>query len=308
MQQKPQDSIKYDDLRDDFVKELVNHYRHNKHQFVRGTTKLTDSIDLYLKGDQSETEWNSLLQVAENNIYNNVFDAFQNVGSGTIGDAYTLFEHDKKNRRIVLTDNTNLILENTEFIQDISAENQSRWNIVEEAWRSGLTPNLLVYDKDENTFYSESKQHERIGLRSAVDVLMPYQKGRCFYCNTSLDRYSDSQNDSFPDVDHFLPFAMMNQHKSITVNPNGVWNLVITCKQCNRGKDGKFDSIPDSQYFSKLLARNLLFVEEHKHSLRNSILLSLNAVDKQSVKSTMLGIYNVFKMIRGWKPKEFIYE
>ena len=126
---------------------------------------------------------------------------------------------------------------------------------------------MLVYDKDENIFYSESK-YQRVGLRSAVDILMPYQKGDCFYCNRQLDRQSDSQNDSFPDVDHFYPFSLFNNQNMIAANPNGVWNLVIACKSCNRGGDGKFDAPPDRLYFRKLLERNLLFVEEHKHSLK----------------------------------------
>ena len=294
--------VKYDDLRDEFVKELLAHYEKNPHQFSRESTKLTQAMGVYLKTSQNETDWNTLLTVAENSIYNNVFDAFQNVGNGTINKEYQLFEHDKKNKKLVLTDNVNLILEDNELKETIHNENQSRWNIVEEAWRAGLAPNMLDYNEDDKTFYSVSDNYPRIGLRSAVDVLMPYQKGHCFYCNRKMSSFVSSQDDAFPDVDHFLPYSMLNNN-DLNVNPNGVWNLVIACKSCNRGADGKFDEPPKEMYYKKLKLRNLLFVEEHKHSLRNSILLSLNVANKQQLSEKMDNIYSNFRMIKGWKPR-----
>ncbi len=305
LKQKPQDAIRYDDLRDGFVEEFINHYEHNPHQFNQGTTKFTQAIDAYIKSDRSISDWTGLIDVAEQSIYNNVFDAFQNVGSGTIDTPYLLFEHDKKNKTLILTDNTNAMLENPKLVQETSLENQSRWNIVEEAWRSQLSPNLLEYSEVDNTFYSINGL-VRVGLRSAVDVLLPYQKGKCFYCNRPLNRFADSQEDDFPDVDHFLPFSLLSTEILNGANRNGVWNLVIACKSCNRGERGKFNAPPDTEFFNALLSRNLLYVEEHKHSLRNSILLSLNVTDKAEVRSKMKQMHSNFKMIRGWKPEEYI--
>jgi len=303
LKQKSQNAIRYDDLRDDFVTEFIKHYEHNPHQFNQGATKFTQAIDGYLKSDRSSSDWTGLIDVAEQSIYNNVFDAFQNVGSGTIDTPYLLFEHNKKNKTLILTDNTNSILENPELVQEISLENQSRWNVVEEAWRSQLSPNLLEYSEVDNTFYSINELG-RVGLRSAVDVLLPYQKGKCFYCKRPLNRFTKPQEDNFPDVDHFLPFSLLSSEILSGANRNGVWNLVIACKSCNRGEQGKFSAPPDAEFFNKLLSRNLLYVEEHKHSLRNSILLSLNVMNKNEVRSKMKLLHSQFKMFKGWKPKD----
>jgi hypothetical protein len=299
----PVNEIKYDDLRDDFMKELVSHYNENRHQFKSGPTKLTQAMDHYLKGSQSESEWHELLTVAERNIYNNVFDAFQNVGQGTINKEFMLFEHDRKRRKLVVTDNTNMILNNDHAKQIIARENQSRWELVEEAWKAGLSPNLLEYDKDRETFVSITP-NSRVNLRSAVDVLLPYQKGRCFYCNRPINRFAQNLEEDFPDVDHFMPLTFLEKWDTAGASPNGVWNLVVSCLECNRGTLGKFTSPPSVKYFNKLKDRNLLFTEEHKHSLRNSILLSMNVDNKPQVGAKMEQIYRLFEHLKGWEPHQ----
>ena len=45
------------------------------------------------------------------------------------------------------------------------------------------------------------------------------------------------------------------------MNINGVWNLVLSCKSCNRGENGKFAKLPKSQpYLEKLYNRNDVFM------------------------------------------------
>ena len=51
----------------------------------------------------------------------------------------------------------------------------------------------------------------------------------------------------------------------------GARSTRLVARGFNRGESGKFDAPPDSSFFKELLTRNLLYVEEHKHSLRNSI-------------------------------------
>ena len=154
----------------------------------------------------------------------------------------------------------------------------------EEAWKNKLSPNLLVYDNDKN-IYSVVQGQKRVNLRSAVDVLIPYQHARCFYCNKKLNVNAKSNENDFPDVDHVIPFsAFNNQIFTDKINSNVIWNLVIACQECNRGNKGKFNSPPDKYYFEKLINRNILFTQEHKHSLKNTILISLGASNHQQVR------------------------
>ena len=189
-----------------------------------------------------------------------MFRAFQNVGSGTIDEQYRLFEDIRKDKRIILTDNLVELLESESLKTTIVNENQARWGIVEEAWRSGLAPNMLQYDAQDGLFYSES-HNQRIGLRSAVDTLSPYQNGRCFYCNRKVSKFVHHMDDDFADVDHFFAISKVRFLPSDFPSANGVWNLVIACKKCNRGTGGKSDEPPENSYFEQLLARNVLFFE-----------------------------------------------
>jgi len=289
--------VKFADLRDDFVRELYNHYCKCPDQWVACKNSLTDAFDSY----KIDSDWGKLIAIAEKNIYNNVFDAFHNVGGSTIQEKDILFEKDGKSKKIIITDNLNSILENEELKAIIKTENQSRWNVVEEAWKNKLSPNLLEYIDGE--FISISNTNERVNLRSAVSILFPYQKGKCFYCNKQMRIEATKEEDNFPDVDHFLPHSYATRIELLGANINGVWNLVISCKECNRGSQGKFNAPADKTYFEKLLRRNLFFTEEHKHSLKNSVLLSLGVKTTFELTSKMNLLYKNTEIVVGWKPK-----
>jgi hypothetical protein len=71
------------------------------------------------------------------------------------------------------------------------------------------------------------------------------------------------------DVDHFFPHKLKNQNQGLTVD--GVWNLVLACKQCNRGTNGKFDRIPSVKLLKRLHTRNEFFIGSH-HPLRETLI------------------------------------
>jgi 5-methylcytosine-specific restriction endonuclease McrA len=294
---KPKNQITYEDLRDDFMRSLLSHYIKNPHQYQSGENSLTRAFDKYtLDGN-----WSELLKIAERNIYNNVFEAFHNVGGGAIKKEHILFEHLPNEKKLILTDNINEILEQQNLIDLLKNENESRWMIVEEAWKNNLSPNFLVYNQATDEFESVSSK-ERTNLRSAVSVLLPYQHGYCFYCKRKINIYSNSDDSDFPDVDHFIAHSYFKRPELSHINPDGIWNLVIACKECNRGTGGKFERLPEITYQKEIIKRNVLFTEEHRHSLKNSILLSLNAQNHTDVKKKMFYLFNNFNMIEGWKP------
>lgn len=294
---KPKNFITYEDLRNEFLNSLFTHYQKNPHQYQAGENSLTRAFDKYKRDDN----WNDLLETAEKNIYNNVFDAFHNVGGGSIKKEHILFEHLPNEKKLVLTDNINAILEQEDLIELLKDENESRWMIVEEAWKNKLSPNFLVYDQATNEFVSVSSV-ERTNLRSAVSVLLPYQHGSCFYCNKKINTSANSEDSDFPDVDHFIAHSYFNRPDLSHINPDGIWNLVIACKECNRGTGGKFERLPALNYQSEIINRNVLFTEEHRHSLKNSILLSLNSKNHNEVQRKMYALFDKFNMIEGWKP------
>ncbi len=294
---KPKNFITYEDLRDEFLLSLLSHYSNNPHQYQGGENILTKAFDKY----KIDNNWNDLINTAERNIYNNVFDAFHNVGGGTIKKEQILFEHLPRERKLILTDNINAIIEQPTLVHVLKNENESRWMVVEEAWKNRLSPNLLIYDQTNCEFISVSTKG-RTNLRSAVSILLPYQHGCCFYCNKKINTSAISEDSDFPDVDHYIAHSYFKAPSMSNINPDGIWNLVIACKDCNRGTGGKFDRIPSKVYHNKIIKRNVLFTEEHRHSLKNSVLLSLNATNHKEVELKMYAILDKFSMIEGWKP------
>ena len=294
---KPKNFITYEDLRDDFLKSLLSHYQRNPHQYQAGKNSVTIALDQY----KIDSNWNNLLKTAEKNIYNNVFDAFHNVGGGIIKKEHILFEHLPKEKKLVLTDNINSLLEQQNLIKELMNENESRWMIVEEAWKNNLSPNFLVYNQATDEIVSVSST-DRTNLRSAVSVLLPYQHGSCFYCKKKINTSTNPDDSDFPDVDHFIAHSYFKRPDLSHINPDGIWNLVIACKECNRGTGGKFERLPALNYQYEIINRNVLFTEEHRHSLKNSILLSLNAQNHHEVQRRMLALFDKFNMIEGWKP------
>ncbi len=308
LKQKSKSFINYQDLTEDFLSALYQHHKVNPYQFQTGENTLTKAMDVYTASGESDEHWNKLRGVSEGIIYNHVFDAFQNVGGGTIDKSFLLFEHIKKDKQLVLTDNMLRVLDSEELINTILQENEARWAIVESAWQNGISTNLLGYSSDTNELYV-GKKEGRVNLRSAVSTLSPYQKGKCFYCRRTVDATLHKDDDAFADVDHFFSLKSLKESKQLAIlsdnniNLNGVWNLVIACKACNRGKGGKFEQRADDMFYEKLLKRNLYFLEEHKHTLKTGICSSLNVNNSNQLQIKMKEIFEFLAIREGWKPE-----
>jgi hypothetical protein len=299
MKQDPKSEIRITDITQDFLKELYSHYQQSPKQWTGGENSVTRAFDTYANGGN----WEEMVKVAEKSIYNNVFDAFHNIGGSSIKDECRLFEYNKVSKILTLTDTLNKILHKELSKSTIINENQTRWRLVEEAWRNSLSPNILEYDNGEFHSYNLLNPDIRTNLRSAVNVLLPYQKGRCFYCNKEINQNASVCDHDFPDVDHVFPFSSLIRRNIRPLRSNGIWNLVIACQECNRGNSGKFDSPPSPKYFQKLLTRNILFTEEHRHSLKNSILITMHCENAADVEKRMHFISNQFRFIKGWEAK-----
>ena len=301
MKQDAKNELKYSDLTHDFLHELYTHYTKCPDQWQGGINVITKSFDQY----NISNDWETVLQSGEKIIYKFVFDAFHNVGNSSIKQEHELFKNDLKTKKIFLTENLTSILDNDLLKVKIYNDNQSRWGLVEEAWRNKLSPNILDYQDGE--FYSHPFNNNeielRVNLRSAVNVLLPYQKGKCFYCNKIINTQALKSHHDFADVDHVFPHSFLIKFEIQPLKSNGLWNLVIACQECNRGSNGKFSSPPHKVYFQKLTDRNILFIEEHKHSLRNSILISTHSSNAYELSMKMQKVYDRFNLIVGWKPK-----
>jgi hypothetical protein len=79
----------------------------------------------------------------------------------------------------------------------------------------------------------------------------------------------DPTSGDLADVDHVFPHVLGKLGK--LMNIDGVWNLVLACRTCNRGPDGKFDYTPHPDYVSRLNKRNEYLILSH-HPLRETLM------------------------------------
>ena len=139
------------------------------------------------------------------------------------------------------------------------------------AWELGITTHSVApsaqYDRETGDL-SISQGRRRRSVTEARGAIIGYQKGHCFYCSRPVVTVGANATDS--DVDHSFPLSLQRIYGPI-VNLDGVWNLVIACRECNRGKGGKLDRLPAPSLLERLYHRNEYFISSH-HPLREAII------------------------------------
>ncbi len=85
---------------------------------------------------------------------------------------------------------------------------------------------------------------------------------------------------------------------------NGIWNLVLACRGCNRGENGKFDRVPQLKYLGRLHRRNNLLIESH-HPLRETLIAQTGETEAQRERFLQQQ-YDWAKslLIHQWEPRE----
>jgi len=185
----------------------------------------------------------------------NVIDAFHVVGSGEIPVKFFVDERATSTKGIRLTDE--ILQLAPEHGDQMLAEIEARWRLVETAWEMNLSSSLIEYDSDTGLLFPSSIR--RRSLAKARDALNGYQKGACFYCYQSIE-IGESQG-SEAEVDHFFPHVLMK--RGMSNNLDQIWNLVLACVSCNRGPGGKFDATPAKKYVERLQRRNEYLIESN---------------------------------------------
>lgn len=262
------DFIPLTDLAVPFIKYTNEHYLKGSKQITSNSSKYFDAFEQYNAGSLDLDE---MVKLTLRNPFQNVIDRFHNVNNSELDKKFYEITTRDNTKGIVLTDNLYLIKENSS-IENLVFETEARWNLVETAWSLNINPSLLSvsYDETDNSlFINENNLGKRIDITSCKDALNGYQRGKCFYCGAPISIDSNSPN--LCDVDHFIPHKLQHSNSN-DININGVWNLVLSCKSCNRGENGKFAKLPKAQpYLERLYDRNEYFIGSH-HPLRETLI------------------------------------
>lgn len=289
--------IKLDSIALPFAKHVCEHLKTNPKQI---TSQSSQFLNYCSQFNQDEITEDQLKEKTIQLGFNNVIDAFHNVRKSEVP---RFFEDQRQaNKSIVLTDNF-FKLKEIDRYQNLQHEIESRWRLWETAISMKISPNLLQIhaDEDHETLFIIEDEHKRIDVTSSKNSLNGYQKGKCFYCRKDISIESGHENSC--DVDHFFPHMLLNYGLK---GLNQVWNLVLSCKECNRGSAGKFERIPDISFLDQLYDRNNYFIESH-HPLRETIINQTGITEEDRIsflQSTYdLASSNIPSQMK-WKPSE----
>jgi len=290
--------VSMEELAVPFSQHIAEHLRHIDKQATSTSSRFLEAVRQFNRGTLDQ---DALVRKTVALGFQNVIDAFHVVNRETIQTRF-FFDERKQRGGIVITDDLLKLKETLQF-PNLPLETEARWRLVETAWDLGLNPALLSvrYDSGSSLLYVRNRSRERIDVTSSRDALDGYQKGKCFYCFREISIVPTSP--VLADVDHFLPHTLLTLD-DINANLNGIWNLVLACRECNRGEKGKSARVPKLKYLERLHRRNNNLIESH-HPLRDT-LISQTGATETSRQQFLQQQYSAAKslVVHDWAPAE----
>lgn len=255
--------VKLDELAGPFAEHIAEHLKTADKQGTFASSKFLDACRGFNDGSLSRVQ---LIDETVRIGFNNVIDAFHVVGRGEIPRRFYVDER-RDNGGIRITDEFSRLIESAQA-ENLPTEVQARWRLVETAWELGVSRSLVRVDHDpgSESLFALDRSLRRQPITSSRGALNGYQKGKCFYCFADI---SLTRSDLLPEVDHFFPHVLKSQGFGPLVD--GIWNLVLACRDCNRGVGGKFDRVPTLNLLERLWRRNEFLIASH-HPLRETLL------------------------------------
>ncbi len=285
--------ITLDELSVPFSKNILEHLEKTGKQGTSGSSSFINILKEYQTGKISKEQ---MLSETARRGFVNVLDAFHVVNQGEIKTQF-FKKQTGKDTGIVITDEFYKMIGSIQS-PNLAAEVESRWRLVETAWSMGISPKMLVVQHDQNNeqFYVVNNTHFRINVTSSIGALSGYQRGKCFYCLNEVLAASC-------EVDHFFPITLARHQPKEIYNLNGVWNLVLACKDCNRGSRGKWARIPELKYLERLHRRNNYLIDSH-HPLRETLINQTGSEENQrAAYLRTVDLFAIQNLAYRWKPE-----
>jgi 5-methylcytosine-specific restriction endonuclease McrA len=267
-----QNFVRLEELAVPFARNISEHLKVASKQATSSSSRFLDAVRQFNSG---ELDQDAIVRKTVSLGFNNVIDAFHVVNREPIPVRF--FNDERKERGgIAVTDELFKLKESVQF-SNFAPEAEGRWRLVETAWELGLNPALLTvqYDPQSSLFFARNELRERINVTSSREALDGYQKGKCFYCFRDISIAPGSEN--LADVDHFIP-RVLYACGGTNENLDGVWNLVLACRDCNRGENGKSSRMPHFRYLERLHKRNNFLIDSH-HPLRETLIAQTGATE-----------------------------
>lgn len=282
-----------------FSNHILDHLKKAERQGTSPSSQFLRANKDYLEGRITQTQ---LIEQTVRLGFVNVIDAFHIVNQNEIPKRFFIDERKTKNG-ISLTDEF-FALKDTFQANNLPFEVEARWRLVETAWSMRLSPRHLVvrFDDADGMLFLPAGYNRRINITSSIDALNGYQKGKCFYCFSDIS--IDEKTGRTVDVDHFFPHVLKNLTPiNAMTNIDGIWNLVLSCQECNRGPKGKFARVPEVRYLDRLNKRNNFLIESH-HPLRETLIAQTGNTEKDRIDFLRrMDNLSIQILIHRWRPE-----
>lgn len=286
--------IKLSDLAPVYAGYIAQHIELADKQATSASSSFLDACRQY----NQDKNQNNLVDSTVRLGFNNVIDAFHVVGNGEISKRFFVDER-RENDGIRITDEFSRLVTGIQAI-NLMQEVESRWRLVETAWEIGISKGLLSihYDDVDKRLFSLDRSLKRQSITSCRSALNGYQKGKCFYCFCDITVNDENVT---ADVDHFFPHTLKRLGSQVSID--GVWNLVLSCIDCNRGTAGKFTAIPTIKLLERLSRRNEFLITSH-HPLRDT-LMQQTGLSRQDRVAFLNDFYNKARsaLLQNWEPE-----
>lgn len=289
--------ITLEDLALPYTKHLYERIKTHPKQVTRDQSTFLDNLRRFNEGKINHDE---MIKQSVRYGFNNVIDAFHIVHGNEVGIRFFTDER-KTNGGIRLTDHFFKLGENFQF-GNLQKETESRWRLVETAWENNISKKIILveYEESSKNLIIENPL-KRVSVTSARPALNGYQKGRCFYCFKDIS--VEPFHNDLADVDHFFPHILK---KCDTTKPiDGISNLVLACRDCNRGENGKFERLPSIDLLDRLFNRNEYLITSH-HPLRET-LIAQTGITSSKRQNYLQAAYNCSSLAisvkQKWHPK-----
>jgi len=255
--------ITLEDLAIPYSKYICEHLEKHPKQCTSSRNSFLETLQDYIKLETSE---DVMIEKTVKNGFTYVLDAFHNV-HGVETDIKFFIDERKSNNGLRLSDDFLKLAEQIDFLE-LESEVEARWQLVESAWENNVSRNLMLVEyQEKGQLLVGNTSLRRVSVTSAKPALNGYQKGKCFYCYKDITIIQGNENSA--DVDHFFPHILRQCDNQKPIN--GVSNLVLSCIECNRGSNGKFDRIPSTKLLERLFNRNEYLITSH-HPLRETLI------------------------------------
>lgn len=288
--------VKLEDLALPFSRHICEHLLLENKQATSSSSAFLDACRSYNRGELDDDK---LAAAAVAQGFNNVIDAFHVVGSADTPHRFFIDER-MSTGGIRLTQEFGTLAEAAD-LADLGSEVEARWRLVESAWSLGVHYSVVGYDAEQEMLYMPDRASRRKSVTGVRAALNGYQQGACFYCGGPVCLHEEGL---LPDVDHFFPHVLKLRNAGFDGTLDGVWNLVLACRTCNRGAKGKFERLPSERLMAMLHHRNEYLIRSH-HPLREALIRQTGG-DEGARRAFLWSAHKraLQVLIHRWEPSE----